>query len=318
MRALLKDILLWCYWYPLRFFIQTVPPVFAYRLARWGAGLAYYLSPRRRTALERELSDLGVLAPGSREFDSAVKSALVVLFQNETDVLLFPRLNPANIDSFVSLSGAAHLHGALAKGRGVMLLFAHFGANQMIMPAVGHRGYTMCQMSAPPMVWEEKLPNRKFSRMGKRALELRWEHELSLPVKHVNIFRPLKEAFVCLKKNGILGIAIDGGGGKQRVPVAFAGRTALLSTGAVEIALRTGCVVLPTFILRDKGGRQRMIVEEPLQLPEGGDHGEQVLAVMRLFIARFEEYVRRHPGHYLNFLVLRRFMESQGDTPLFV
>lgn len=313
----LNDVLIWCYWHPFRRIVQAAPRRLAYLLARWGGSAAYYVFRQRRRALAQELTDLGLAGPGNPELKRTVKRAFSVLFQNEIDVMLFPKLNAANIGDFVVCSGTQYIDEALQKGKGVMLLFTHFGANQMIMPAIGYRGYTMCQMSAPPMVWEEKLPNKKFTPMGRKALQLRWEHELSLPVKHINIFRPLKEAFVCLRKNQILGIAMDGGGGKERVAVGFLGRTALISGGAIEIAMRTGCVVLPTFMVRQPRGDQKLIVQEPLQLSDAGDHEERVQKNVALFMGRFEEYVRTYPDHYLNFLALRRFMELQGDAPFF-
>lgn len=226
-------------------------------------------------------------------------------------------MNKKNIDSIIDYVGLEHLENALSRGKGVMLLFAHFGANQMIMPAIGYKGYRMSQLSAPPTVWIEKMPNKKFSPMAKKGLEIRWEHELSLPVRHINIFGSLKDAFLCLKRNDVLGIAMDGGGGKTRVMVDFLGRKAMFSTGAFEIALRTGCVVLPTFMIRGKEGRNRIIIEPPLAIENEPDE-DHVKKYASAFVRRFEEYVYRYPCHYLNFLALRTFMEKQGDTPFFV
>lgn len=154
--------------------------------------------------------------------------------------------------------------------------------------------------------------------MAKKALKLRWNQELSLPVKHINIFGTLKGAFLCLKRNEILGIAIDGGGGKDRVEVGFLGRKALFSTGAIEIAMRTGCVVLPVFMVRDKGGFNTMLIERPLQLAAGGDSNAAVTENIGLFVRRLEEYVLKYPDQYLNFIALRQFMTEQGDTPFFI
>ena len=311
----IKDIFLWVYWYPFRLFIQKIPPVYAYSMAKMFALFLYYVSIKKRAGLEKEFSYFQKKAVGLGT-RNVIINALTVLCRNEMDVLLFSELNRETIGSFVGCAGIEYLDNALAKGKGVMLLFAHFGANQMIMPAVGYRGYTMSQMSAPPTVWVKKLPNKKFSRMERRVLELRWAQELSLPVSHLNIFGFLKDVFLCLKRNEILGIAIDGGGGKSTVAVDFLGRKALFPTGAVEIAMKTGCAVLPTFIVRGKDGRQTMIVEPPLSIMTGGDHA--VESNTSAFVKRLEEYIYKYPCHYLNFLSLRTFMEEQGNMPFFV
>ncbi|MBF0559430.1 MAG: lysophospholipid acyltransferase family protein [Nitrospirae bacterium] len=256
---MLKTILQWLYWYPFRTFAQTLSFRYLYGIGKVsGIILSHFFAGKKRLfrqELERNFSgSLPGLDP-----DKTIQNTFINKLQTELEVLIFPRLNSANIASVIKYRGLEHLDTALSKGKGVMLLFSHFGANQMIMPAIGYKGYTMNQLSAPPMVWVEKLPHKKFSMIEKKALSIRWEHELSLPVKHINIFGSLKDALLCLKRNEILGIAIDGGGGKERIEVDFLGRKALFSTGALEIAVRTGCAVLPVFMVRDKKGFNTII-----------------------------------------------------------
>ena len=311
-----KDIGLWLYWYPFRHLIMRLPPGAAYPLGRLAGRLLYALAGGRRRRLEEALP-LVSATDDPRRRREIVRSAFILLCQTELEVLRYPRLNPATMATLVACRGLDLLDAALAGGKGVLLMFAHFGANQMIMPALGHRGYRMCQLSAPPTVWANLLPGKQFSALGKKALEIRWRHEQSLPVKHINVFGSLKEAFRCLERNEILGVAVDGGGGKTRVAVDFLGRTALLSTGAMEIAQRVGCPVLPAFMIRDSRGRQTLIVEPPLALDAGGGQ-EAARRNLARFMERFEPYVVQYPEHYLNFVGLRQFMAERGDTPLFL
>lgn len=311
---MLKDILHWLYWYPFRFFIQAMPVSYLYGMGRIGGIVLFHIFTRKRRLFEEELNKIPPWPLDIRTLKNVIQKSFIEVFRNELEVLIFSKLNPGNIESVVKVSGLENLDNALGQGRGVMLLFAHFGANQMIMPAIGHRGYKMSQLSAPPMVWIEKLPGRKFTYMAKKALELRWAQELSLPVKHINIFGSLKDAFLCLKKNEILGIAIDGGGGKDRVEVDFLGRKALFSKGAIEIAMRTGCAVLPVFMTRDKKGHNTMVIEPQLRLSKE----DTVQRNMERFVERLEWYVIKYLHLYLNFLALRQFMAEQGDTPFFL
>lgn len=315
---MLKDFFLWFYWYPFRLFVQKIPPRYAYKLARISGLILYYMSSQRRDALRKEFYNVFSELPGDNETENIIQESFVVLCQNEIEVMLFTEIRRDNIKNFVEYSGLHNLDKALLAGKGAMLMFAHFGANQMIMPAIGYRGYKMSQISASATVWIEKLPGKKFSAMGKLALELRWEQELSLPVTHINIFSSIKGAFSCLKRNEILGIAIDGGGGKDRITVDFFGGKVLLSTGAVEIAMRTGCAVLPTFMIRGRDGRSKMIIEPPLEIQGSVHRIDAIRENMIAFVKTLEKYVMRHPSHYLNFLVLRRFMATQGDAPFFV
>ncbi|MBI5826125.1 MAG: lysophospholipid acyltransferase family protein [Deltaproteobacteria bacterium] len=244
---------------------------------------------------------------------NAVRDAFVVNAVKDIEVLVYPALDKGNIADFVECEGLENLDEALWRGKGAMLVFAHFGSNQMIMPAIGYRGYRMSQVSAPPTVWEEKLPGKKGA-MWKRGLEIRWRHEQSLPVTHINVFGTMKEVFLCLRRNEVLGIAMDGGGGRKRVAAEFLGGRAFFSTGAMEIAERTRCAVLPAFNVREGGGRHRLVIEPSMGVETGEGFVERRTAA---FVKRLEEYVRRYPGHYLGFLAFRRFMEEHGDAPFF-
>ena len=95
---------------------------------------------------------------------------------NELEVLRYPTLNPSNIHDVCDVLGLEHLDLALNKGRGAILMIGHFGANQMIMPALGHRGYPIHQLSAPPTVWADILPERA-NPLWRQKLELRWQLE---------------------------------------------------------------------------------------------------------------------------------------------
>lgn len=311
-----KSVVLCCYWHPFKWMIQRLPVRWTYRLADLLAACFYAAAAKKRNRLIQQLKHLGICDAEPSHVKPIVREAFWVLTCNELEVLLYPVMNPGNIEAFVTCSGLDNLDKALSLGKGAILLFAHFGANQMVMPAIGYRGYRMSQLSAPATVWQDMMPNRAFARMEVLAMKRKWEHELTLPVEHINIFRSIKRAFVCLRKNNVLGVAIDGGWGKDRAGVVFFGRTALFSTGAAELSRRTGCPILPTFMVRQKDGRNQMIIEPPLDLDRPSGQNDTAEA-MRQFVKLHEAYVRKHPSHYLNFLDLRHRMAQIGDTPLF-
>ena len=295
-------------------------PLFAVHTLSKTLGRLLFLSGGgRRERLEREytlsLSDL----LGKQRKASSVRDAFWILAADELELLLYPTLNPKRTEHLVRSEGWEHLDRGLADGKGVLLLFAHFGSNRMVMPAVGYKGYTMTQLSAPPTVWIEKMPERLKSPMSRKALELRWQHEQSLPVTHANIFKSLKRAFDCLKRNEVLGIAMDGAGGKRRSEVQFLGKRANFSSGALEIALQTGCSVLPTFIVRTPSGIHEMVIEPPLSLDGSPSDTNRVQRGTQAFAHMLEQRVLAHPGHYLDFMALRRLTAEQGeDDPLFI
>lgn len=313
----MKEILLWIYWKPFKYIIQQLPIVLVYSLAENLAKLFYFAARNKKRDFEQGLHFVLGDQLSAAEKAKMIKEAFRVLICNEFEVLLYPGMNCNNISSFSSCSGLDNLDKALSSNRGAILLFAHFGANQMVMPAIGYRGYRMSQLSAPATVWKDMMPDRCFSRMELLAMKWKWQHELTLPVEHINIFGSLKRAFLCLRKNNVLGVAIDGGWGKDRVEVDFLGRKALFSIGALDLSRRTGCPVLPTFMIRSASGKNQMIIEPPLEI-NGEQDGKGHVQAAKLFVKRLESYVVRYPHHYLNFIQLRHRMSKIGDTPLFV
>ncbi|MBF0316647.1 MAG: lysophospholipid acyltransferase family protein [Nitrospirae bacterium] len=298
--------------------MRAVGAIFPFRMAYLVAGVisraAFIVARDKRLMVQMEVKRLFPGATRSR-IDMIVKRTLEGFFQSEMEVYLYPRLNKDNIHHLVKCVGARHLEEGVKGGRGTMLLFAHFGANQMVMPAIGYTGHRMCQMSAPATVWIERLPQMKSTLVEKVMLRYKWRNEQSLPVKHINIFGSLREAFMCLKRNEFLGIAIDGGGGKETVDVDFLGRKAHFPTGAIDMALRTGCCILPVFMLRNKGAGNTMIIEPPLEYKTSTDKEADIRYATQLFVNRLEQYVLKRPCHYMYFLAWRSFMATKGDTP---
>ncbi|WP_300161515.1 lysophospholipid acyltransferase family protein [Solidesulfovibrio sp.] len=312
---MLRDALVWGYWHPFKHLVWTLPDGAAHALAR-GLGRLLGRVPNARLA---GMAEAARYVPGVPD-DAAVRlalarKALVEFCQTDLEVLLFPRLTPARTAALAAIRGRERLDAALAGGRGAMLAFGHYGANQMIMAAIGHAGYRMWQLSAPALVLNEKLPEARGA-LVRRTRELRWEHERTLPVRHVNVFGGLKEAFACLRSGHVLGVAVDGGGGERRAAVPFLGRSAAFSLGPMELAGRTGCAVLPCFMERGDDGRLTLRIEEPL--PDVGPSAEEAgLATARL-AERLSRAVVANPSHYLYFLAFRLLMARGGHDPFFV
>ncbi|MBF0591320.1 MAG: lysophospholipid acyltransferase family protein [Nitrospirae bacterium] len=301
------------------FFLRVIAAIFpfrvAYLIARVISMVAFLAARKKRLMVQREVERL---FPGSTRsrVDRIVKRTLEGFFQGEMEVFLYPRINKDNINRLVRCVGLQHLEDGLRGGRGTMLLFAHFGANQMIMPAIGYRGYRMSQLSAPATVWIERLPEMKSTLVERMMLKHKWRNEQSLPVRHINIFGSLREAFMCLRRNDLLGIAIDGGSGRDTVEVDFLGRKAYFPTGAIDMAIRTRCCVLPVFMLRNKDATNTMIIEPPLEYRVDADKEADIRYATQLFVSRLEHYVLKRPCHYMYFLAWRSFMVTKGDTPL--
>lgn len=307
------EILRWLYWYPLRFTIQLLSLKQIYWLCRVLAVVMVFFSKRVK-AVRNELLLLKkvIQTDNDDDFKKNVFQTMFVYICNEIELFYFPKLNSHNIRDAIQYKGIEHLEQALSHGKGVMLLFAHFGANQMIMPALGYLNFKVNQIAAKPMIWKEILGNQKMTAMQKKGLNIRWELEKTLPAVFIDPFISLKKAFKVLKNNEILTMAVDGGAGKRNTELEFLGKKIFMPHGSFEIAFKTKCEVLIAFMVRDKSGINTLIIE-PIEMNNRKiEKQEYINNGIREFAKRLEAYVIRYPCHYVNYMALKRYMKSMG------
>lgn len=312
----IKDMLIWVWWHPFKALLHHLPVRSAYGLGRAIARSAAQLPLPLRCAMER--AALPILGPGASPAlcREAAREGMFCFLMNEIETLLFPRLTVRDMDFAAPVQGLPLLDAALAHGRGAVLLLSHFGANQMVMPALGFRGYRLNQVSAPATALNDRLPENRPAWV-RRTRELRWEHERTLPAAYINGLGNLAGALDCLRRGEILAIAGDGGHFSTAVRAPFLGREAHFPAGAILLARRTGSPVLPVFVLRSPGGGNTVIIEPPLENIHTPDSSKDAAAEAGVyeFAARLERRVRSRPGHYLRHLAFRDHMAQVDSVP---
>lgn len=100
-----------------------------------------------------------------------------------------------------------------------------------------------------------------------------------------------------LKSGGRIGIMLD-----QKmndgIPVPFFGMDAMTAPAVARLALKFGCQVLPTRIIRTEGTRHKVIVYPPIVVTDTGDMHRDVLAIMRNINSILEGWIREYPGQW--------------------
>ena len=305
-------------YYPGQAVIARAPRRLLRPLSTLGAGLMRRISAADVEEMRAELRLLFADRPLPRPEARILREAYQQAMFNEIEVLRYPHLSPQTIDEVCVIEGREHLDRALSRGRGAIVLIGHFGANQMIMPALGHKGYPMHQLSAPPPVWADILRETRTTPLWEKVLARRWALEQRLPVQHINVFRFLRPAFAALKGNGVLGLAFDGGGGRSWAQVQLMGRTANISTQPAQLWRKTGAALLPTVVLRPAGRqRHRVVIGAPLTWQEHPDRDEAIRINLQAFVDTFAGWVARYPEHYLQFLRMRRRVRTTDVRPFF-
>jgi len=254
---------------------------------------AWYVARRdRRTTLINlrlaypALSERARRAIGHRHFRSLVYS----LF--EIGLVWFDRRG--RLERLTRIEGREHLEAALAAGRGVLLLGAHFTTNEIAaaaLPQTGHQYDIMYKRSGNELVNQLALRGRS-SRNGR----------LIPNDKFVELLKVMKRGGIALYAPDQ---RFDGAGS---IVVPLFGVPALSNPGTTFIARATRCAVLPFFPLRlADGSGYVMSIGAPLEDFPSGDGTRDVAR----YHALIEAAVAKAPEQYL--WSYKRFRPRDGE-----
>lgn len=107
-------------------------------------------------------------------------------------------------------------------------------------------------------------------------------------------FRSLLAA---LKNGKSAAILIDQYAGRRGVFVDFFGIPTSTISSPVLLALRTGCSIIPVFIISSDIGH-KIIIEPPIQIVKSGNISRDIKVNTQLLVKPLERYVRQYPEQW--------------------
>lgn len=200
--------------------------------------------------------------------------------------LEFFRSQGTDIAARVEMKGLEHVRKALEKGQGVYILCFHLGNWEAM-------GGAVTRHIAPAYVLVKKVGSSSVDRF---VSELRDKNGF-LTVKR----RKKGDGYAAIKeilaRNEIVGFVMDQARpGEPKLP--FFGQPAKTNTSLAAIRQRVPAPVVPSYILRT-GPSQHVVEFFPeLELKDGPDAAQDVLAHSTEFNRIVEECVRRAPEQY--------------------
>jgi len=248
---------------------------------RLGDALWWLLPRRRRVTLDNltrsfggERSPAELRRLGRRSFQHVGMNLIEACryYLRPTDVML----------SRVRLEGDEHLRTAVAQGRGVLILTAHYGNWELLAAAHGLSGLPLSIVIRP---LDHPLLDELAARFRRRS-------GAELIIKR----QAVREVLQALRRQRMVGILLDQNATREEgVFVPFFGVLASTSKGLAVLALRTGAPVVPVVLRRDPDGRHCVDVGAPIPPPPDRD--------VATYTARFnqvlEATIRRAPEQWL-------------------
>lgn len=266
--------------------LRILPKFCVYGFADLITNIAYFVAVKHRRIAQESLN----IAFGRNKSKTETKKIIKACFANMAKGVLEMLAsidNPSVLDKMVVVEGRENLDRALAKGKGVIIVSAHFGNFPLLLTKLAILGYRL-------NVIVRKLRDEKADEFFDRKRS-------ALGVKSVYSqprAKCVKKSMDLLRNNELVFMLMDQNFGTGGVFVDFFGRKAATATGPLVFALRTEASIVPVFIIRQKNNTHRLVIEPELNLEARSDKQEMIQVNVAKITAIIEKYIRQYPAEW--------------------
>jgi KDO2-lipid IV(A) lauroyltransferase len=266
--------------------IRIIPGSWLYNFAQGIAALGYFIARKhRRIALESLAIAFGK-DKSRREIEQIARDCFTFMAKGALE-LMFLMERPQLLKKRVKLVGRENLDYALSQNKGIILISAHFGNFPLLLARLSLEGYKAAGIMRP----------MRDSRVEKFFLAKR--SKLNIKTIYSQPRKACVDASIrSLRNNELVFIPIDQNFGSGGVFVDFFGRKAATATGPIVMAKRTGAMIIPCFIIRQKDDSHKIIFEPPLDLEEDKNDKDSVLKNIQRLTSVIETYIRKYPAEW--------------------
>lgn len=258
------------------------------------ATLEFLIDGGRRKRYRKVLRKIVPEKRSGRELRAITRSYFRRARCDKIFYLIYDKIPRHKLISRIRFHGRERLEAGLARGRGVYLAMSHHGSHHIIGQLLSLLGYRLTgirdgnegamrsyfQLTVLPRLPEGALAQMLFAGDFPR------------------------EIFRCFQENRLVISALDISRARGRklktCEVQFFGQTREFLTGTMQIAMRCGSTVVPTFLVSRPNYYYRIVIEEPLFTPaDAGTNGSQpdLAAAMQGYADAIAAHIRDCPDH---------------------
>jgi len=266
--------------------------LFPYKIASDIGGsigrLGYYIDGKHRNIT---LNNLTMAFPekGKREIIFIARKAFENLGRSVAEVIYITNRKTDDLKKvlyeWITVEGRDNLDHAIKKGKGILLLTAHFGNWELLGLTAATHGYKLNVIARP-------LDNPKLDTFINSLRSITGTNVY--PKKGV-----LKDILKSLKQGEGVGILIDQNTSRSEgVFVDFFGQPASTNRGPAVIAMKSETPVVPFFIIRENKYRHRIVYCEEIPLHRSGDKEKDAVLNTKMFTKKVESFIRNYPEQW--------------------
>ena len=289
-----KTLIQWRDYLLLRLIFLLARPLPFRALQRLGAGLGrlcWHLFPfRRDVVLDNLAGSFGDELDADQIRDLA-RDFYIQLGITLLEFCGYWRLSPRQLIDLVDVEGAEHIDTLRGFDQGALVVSAHFGNWELIGAWSAASGFDVSYLA-------KTQSNQRVDRLQN---DLRGRAGVGV----IRTGESLKQMIRVLRSGGLIGLLGDQDAGDSGLIMDFLGRPASVFRGTASLAWRLRVPMITAFVVRQRDGRHRLVMGEPILPDPQWDEETAVRELTRIHTQRLEAMVRKHPDHY--FWVHRRW-----------
>lgn len=204
--------------------------------------------------------------------------------QNLIEISFIPRINKQYLQKYVQIENEDYIRQAFSRGKGVIFLIVHEGNWELSNIICANLGFLFTLF----------VRDQGFPRLNALLNHYRLKQGARIIHKNAGV----RQLIEVLKSNQSIGMTTDQGGRKgQRV--SFFGKEASMSTGAIKLALKYDCAIIPVFYTRVKGPYTKVILDQVFTVITSANPQSDLRCNLQRLISVYEKYIRQYPHEYL-------------------
>src|SRR6478609_3085701 len=247
--------------------------------------LTFYLIPQTR---ERTLRHLTMVYSdkSEQEIRSFAKNVFAMLGKNAGEILRATEIKTLDeLGKIMVTHGFENFEAAHAKGKGVIILTCHLGPFDLQVTNMALRGMK-------PFIIGTPLKDERLN-------DLLWQQRNALGAVAVERGKETFKLIKALKAGGSLAILIDQDTKVKSRFVNFLGKPAATPVGAAIFAMKTGAIVVPTYIYMGADAMQHMHFLPEIPTVLTGDEEKDMITNTANYTKCIEEMIRQHPAQWV-------------------
>jgi len=258
------------------------PRNFCYLVAKFISILHFYVSKKDR---ETVAYNLYPIVKGKKEARRYIKEVFINFSYYLVDFFRYKKLDRNFIKKYVKVEGLENLSRSHAKGKGVILITAHFGNYELAGAVTSLLGYSPYAVALPH---KDKRINKLFDNQRRM-----------MGVEVISAGTGAKSCFSVLKNGGILALLGDRNFSGVGLKSEMFSRQAYFPRGVAFFALKADVDIVPCFLIRENKFFYRFVFDEPIT-HEGCSQRDEAVIVSK-YISVFEKYIQKYPSQWYMF-----------------